>query len=677
MAIACLPLPALATLNILSNSSSSPLQSIQNYDFPGFDTLDQPYATEQSQIIVGTFLPPTDGNICRLDMAGMERNANGTKLDQMIMILNPVLAIDAGCRLYEDVPGMNGWYEPGAKRPFRLVVMILHETGKYCCKDEGESCSMQPQSASPFENVNPNAFPFLPILSFSENESISGMGRLTAQYTLTKFGRFQDSSVILTGVNADEGRAIIKAYKSDPTMRLTVTSEGATDEGTLLLKRPSVKAYTAIRLILYILLFVYEVVTTIYMFFTSTDKPKLFAKPTLKSIVSCLLFVWSLGLLLESIFFFMRSTNPEGFPFSPQETTLTVALRWGGFTVGFIGFSLMVLVWAKTGHSLKQDEDSWGIIFMKNHFGWITIAGMVIVGSLLTWVVIAIAWPFPEKVKKSIEITAVALFICMTLQAAGYFYYASHIVSQTKRAVEEVKREAGSRRTEREMTNMMVIVKMTLLAVAVIFGWLFLSFDIIIQTFWMTIQSNIGFWMYNAVQDFVVITLMILTFTSLNLRLLPTLSSNGTRTATLSKTTPAPQDFPLKNLAHMDDDEESQEFQKHRYLSASSSTENLRPVNNTLKPIIMSPQSSQSLSPTAGTASLPGRIATLPRNGTVTSPTGKEFHPTGILKGGGGAAAAAPFGGWGDDDVPPPRSTSAVASRRERERAATFHGREY
>ncbi|KAJ3203001.1 hypothetical protein HDU67_000155 [Dinochytrium kinnereticum] len=426
--------------------SSPPTATFHNYDFPGFD-FSQPSSRYSftSRPALASFLDPKVGGRCKLDMNSTFANGTGE-----ILIINPALAIAAGCRAYEDIPGLNGWYEKDLVQPFKVAVVILQKPSRYCCLDDG-------------------------------------FVRVTAQYNLTPFGRFQDSSVIMTGISVADGTEIVKALKNDPAGTVvTVDSDNATDEGTLLLKTKTVKAYIDARLVLYILLILFELLTSIRVIFR--DGLQL----NLKWAVSILLHIWTIGLLVESIIFFRRVNSPEGFPYTVRETTMTTALRWGGFIFGFTGFSLMLLVWAKACRGLGI-RDTPAINFMRRYFSFINIACNVIVGVSLMIVIAFIVTPVLDKVHPMIKITAINFGVCLSIQAFGYTYYAYQILSQTRRADLIARRSVPSTEGNRGASSGGVgwddmNIKLTMLAVAVIFNWVVLTINILVQTFFFLIQ---------------------------------------------------------------------------------------------------------------------------------------------------------------------------------------------
>jgi hypothetical protein len=226
------------------------------------------------------------------------------------------------------------------------------------------------------------------------------------------------------------------------------------------------------------------------------------------------LALWSICLIIEYIIFAFYSVK-EQFPKTPIDTSLTTTLHWGSFLLGFWAFSLMLLAWANVVRSINITEN--GLIrFMRRQFPYVTIFGMVATGFAIVSMLIVVGANLPN-IPTFTSLAAITICVNLIIQSIGYSYYCIRILQHTR------AREHNATNSKRNDMNM----KLTILAIAVIAGWVVIIAALVTQNYIVGIASHVGFWCYNLGQDICFFFVILSTFTSLNIRFTGKGSSAG------------------------------------------------------------------------------------------------------------------------------------------------------
>jgi hypothetical protein len=215
------------------------------------------------------------------------------------------------------------------------------------------------------------------------------------------------------------------------------------------------------------------------------------------------LSLWTVALLAEYVVFAMYALK-IGFPYSPFDTSFTFTLHWGAFCLGYWAFSLMLLAWAKIVKSISIQEN-WMIRILRNYFPYVTMFSMVVIFASITYLVVLVCFNLPN-IHNAIKIVAAIVAGNLALAIVGYTYYAVRILSHTR------ARKGTPKDSSRNHMN----TKLTMLAIAVIGGWVILGTSLIVQNYVVGVASHAGFWLYNLGGDICFWFVIMMTFASLN-----------------------------------------------------------------------------------------------------------------------------------------------------------------
>ncbi|KAJ3416752.1 hypothetical protein HDV05_000126 [Chytridiales sp. JEL 0842] len=430
---------------------------IRNYDFPG---LHSEYKLT-GQIMPAVFV---SGVPCQLDLTNKTEPGG-------FLFVSAREAYKNGCGKYAELFLKNGFYkfcDPSdlecQKKQFQAVIVAQPATSDFCCSND----------------------PF--------------MARFWAQFNLiADGGRFQDANAVITGISPADAQALVPLMQA--RQPATISSDYATDQGTALLNSPFVKAYSVIRI----------VITSITIVFEITTSAHVIAKEgfafNLKWGLLATLSIWTVGLLAEYIMFSTYALK-VGFPYSAIDTQITVGIHWSSFTVGYMAFSFMLLSWARIVKAINIKENVI-IRFMRNYFPYVTWFSIAVVAAAVTYFMVLLITRSPQ-ILIATSIVGIVIAGNLLIQVVGYSYYAFRILSHTRA-------KHGSSTAGSSVRNDMN-TKLTMLAIAVIVGWILLIFCLVLQNYIFGIASHGGFWTYGLCSDVCFWFIFLMTFASLNIR---------------------------------------------------------------------------------------------------------------------------------------------------------------
>ncbi|KAJ3168687.1 Nuclear import receptor [Irineochytrium annulatum] len=456
-----LPNAVLATLTYSSPASPGSPVSVSNYDFPVMDFSVTGYS------FTSPMLPLAFVNrSLHPDSPACLINttyAVPLALVPPVVIINTAEAIEAGCQTYGDVAVLNGWMEQA--QPFKLAIFAIQQPSTYCCVD-------------------------------------IGFGTISAQYLLDDTHRFSNSKVILTGISIPDAVALGGTFMLSPSnFTLTIDSTGSTDQGTILMKSKAVGYLAYARLALYACLLMVQLVSSGFIIKSEG------LKFNMKWAVLSTTLVWTCLMVAESVMFFLQYYSKEGFPYTTSFTLLTTVFKYGGLILGYISTSILLLVysWVARTINLKQNPL---IAFMRVYFPYFVVLSAIAVTATVGSLIVSTIVKSYKGVNDSLKAAAATLVASLLIQVVGYAYYATQILKQT--------RMSGRRAVVNQ--------KLSLLSVAVILSWCLLTANLLIENYYFTFQSAVGFWMYTAGEDFGFALIMSLIFIANSLRV----SSNST-----------------------------------------------------------------------------------------------------------------------------------------------------
>ncbi|KAJ3408495.1 hypothetical protein HDV05_004954, partial [Chytridiales sp. JEL 0842] len=433
------------------------------------------------------------GNNCQL--APVNKTTPGG-----ILFISVTSAREAGCTKYSDIPASNSWYTP------------CRPTDIDCLNASWDVALIAQITVSPFCCTDPMMF------------------RFTAQYNLIKEGRFQDSRTVMTGISPEDAKLIVPLIQSKAAV--TINNVGAIDQGTELLHSTFVKAYSILRIVIIFGIIIFEVVSSVYII-----RKDGFAF-NLKWGVLATLALWSLCLIIEYSIFSLYSLS-KGFPYSPTDTSLTTTLHWGSFLLGYVAFSMMLLAWANVVKSISLRENKL-IRALRTYFPYATMLGMVVISISVLTLLVHIIFNLPNILAVTQNV-ATLVVVNLVIQVLGYSYYCFRILQHTRAKTASISNERGN-----DMSK-----KLTLLAIAVIGGWILLGVALVLQNYVAGSASYLGFWSYNIGQDVCFFFVILSTFASLNMRFADRGSSGGNSAesggGTLNK--PKPGFSNIKNIS--------------------------------------------------------------------------------------------------------------------------------
>ncbi|KAJ3308957.1 hypothetical protein HDU76_003768, partial [Blyttiomyces sp. JEL0837] len=447
---------------------SSTQQTIRNYDFPG---IDKTYNIT-SQIDLAGFLLPAATNTtttssnqhipqCLMYPKLIHTNSTATS---RILFINALEAIQSGCHLYEDIPGSNNWYnnmdEYSSKSPFgacdesKYPNLINDNVTKGLCNLFNESRG----------NGKSDLWYDIAIITIAKPSEYcckdEGMGRLTSQWSLTEYGRFQNSQRVgvITGFGAGVGGdseridavALLVAVKGGEMV--TITS----DKMTLLLKSQTVKNYAITRVVIAILIIIFEIATTVigtirnrHSITNSASSRPMTPTPTGNEQDNRNSFKWNLR---------------TGVLWSSAVMAVVLVIQATGYGL----YSTTLLRRAKkaftNSHQTKPKQTH-----------------------------VSPTSPSPAPSQCEIELSP----------------YNS---GKSTPAPSEI----GSKEREAKKLLMSMYFKLSVLALSVMFAWTGLAVDLIILNYGVGFASSEGFWLVTAGEDFLFV--IVATFTALNLR---------------------------------------------------------------------------------------------------------------------------------------------------------------